>query len=736
MVEHRISQAAKNKNKKQWYKENIKEIERFSYGEANHQDFFGDRKRNKIVNYELMNNRIYKEDYEHVTQPWGDSIGELPAKMANRDITSSKVKAVLGIEYKRPFPWKAVAVNQDATTKREQETFNRLKQYVIQSLLNDESPEETPYEILKYMEREYQDPEEVMANQLLEFIVKKDRIKDKFNDGFRHAAIAAQEVYHLTIINGHPTVRVVNPVYFDHDRSPDTHYIEDGEWALYEFRMTPTDVIKQFGDELTNAEKKRVYEMYRKGLNNDDYFFDYFDFWEDSYVRVIHCTWKSLRKIGFLTYLDMQGVQQERIVSENYRVNKEQGDISIEWKWIPEVHEGYKIGTDIFVGMGPIPNQHKDLDNIYEAKLPYYGAAYDHENSRATSLVDRIKPYQYLYNILMYRMELLVASDKGRKAFINIGAVPRSAGIDLKEFEYYMEANQYTYLNPNEEGNRFGNIGELVKEIDLSNTSDISKYVNLLEYVEERAGTSIGVTKQLEGQIQAREAVSNVQQSISLSTNILEQYFQRHDAVKRNVLQGLLELSKLAYATGDKRVISFVLDDMSVASLTLDPEMLDSTTYGVFIADASKMEESKQVMMQLAHAAMQAGQNNLSTMLKVVQADTTKEAEEIMLVGEKQMQAQQQRQAQEEHQRALELIEAQKQAKREEHQMELEKIRLEEELKYKREIAGKAVMALGFTQEDDINQNRTPDPLDAAELLLEREKIAASTLSNLKSQKN
>lgn len=424
------------------------------------------------------------------------------------------------------------------------------------------------------------------------------------------------------------------------------------------------------------------------------------------------------------------------IVSENYRLKKEQGDLSVEWKWIPEVHEGYKIGTDIYVGMGPIENQHKDLDNLYEAKLPYYGAVYDHENSQATSLVDRIKPYQYLYNILMYRMELLIASDKGRKAFINIAAVPRSAGISLKQFEYYMESNQYTYLNPNEEGNRFGNIGELVKEVDLSNTSDVSKYVDLMAYIEDRAGNSIGVTKQLEGQIAAREAVSNVQQSITLSTNILEQYFQRHDAVKRNVLEGMLELSKIAYAKGDKKVMSYVLDDMSVASLTLDPELLDSSTFGIFVTDASSASQSKEMMTQLAHAAMQTGTASMSTLMKVLQTDTVREAEEILKTGEEMTRMQKMQEEKIAHERQMQLMQQQEEMEQRKHDRELEKIEFEEKLKYKRELAGKAIMAMGFSQEDDVNNNNNPDPLDAAELLLKAEENDIKRLALNKSSKS
>ena len=44
-----------------------------------------------------------------------------------------------------------------------------------------------------------------------------------------------------------------------------------------------------------------------------------------------------------------------KLVSEIYKLDKSVGDIDIEWEWLPEIHEGYKIkvGRDIYVRTGP-----------------------------------------------------------------------------------------------------------------------------------------------------------------------------------------------------------------------------------------------------------------------------------------------------------------------------------------------------------------------------------------------
>ena len=102
-------------------------------------------------------------------------------------------------------------------------------------------------------------------------------------------------------------------------------------------------------------------------------------------------------------------------LDKHYKMNIEAGDYKEETVWIPTKYEGYQIGNDKFAMLREVPGQHKDLTNLYECKLSYIGSTYDNLNSSTTSLVDRMKYYQYFFNILWYRIELLIGSDGGEK---------------------------------------------------------------------------------------------------------------------------------------------------------------------------------------------------------------------------------------------------------------------------------------------------------------------------------
>ncbi|HPR92420.1 MAG TPA: hypothetical protein PLR64_04190, partial [Candidatus Dojkabacteria bacterium] len=321
------------------------------------------------VNYDLFNNILDLRDFEYVCKPFGAEEGELPAKMVNRDILSNKIKAVLGIEESAPFEYRVLAVNPEATTRREEAEFSKMREFVVNSIvlpikqnieikaqqelkgrelsqdeqaqiqqqIADEMKAMTPEEVKRYMQREHQDPAEVMCQQLLEWLVLRTNARRKFNIGCKHAALVAKEFYWVGENMGHPDFKVINPLRANYDKSPDSEFIEDGEWFTYEYRMTPSEVVSFFGsgeDPLTEDEIKQVYRQY-SSYQQEEITEDLFNF-ENQYVReerqtirVLHATWKSLRQLKFLTYQDKNGEVQKMIVPENYTLNKSVGDISL-----------------------------------------------------------------------------------------------------------------------------------------------------------------------------------------------------------------------------------------------------------------------------------------------------------------------------------------------------------------------------------------------------------------------
>ena len=751
----RLTRAQKEANDKKWFKDQLRSLNKISFstgsmfGLTNLGRGISDYRRMK-VNYDLFNNVINKADFEHVCYPFGKEAGELPADFTNKDIISGKIKALLGMEMRRPFSWKVVATNPEATTRKEEEEFSKLKDFVVNSIIapikqkieleqaqatkgQDLTTEEkqrieqevaqklksmTPQEVKRYMAREHQDPAEALAHQLLQYLIQKENIRMKFNKGWKHGLISGKEIFWVGIVNGDPILKVVNPLNFDYDKSSEKDFIEDGDWACYEMSMTPSEIAKYFGSELTNVELDELYESYNNTNSLPD---AAFTFREDGVsvnlgIRVIHAEWKALKPFKFIYGIDPEtGEPYEDIVDESYKMNIEAGDYKEETVWIPTKYEGYQIGNDKFAMLREVPGQHKDLTNLYECKLSYIGSTYDNLNSSTTSLVDRMKYYQYFFNILWYRIELLIGSDDGKSLLLNANLIPKSSGMDFEKWMYYFKVNKLGLLDPTEEGNKGNqNIGEAAKEIDMSLVSDIQKYMQLAEYIERRCGESVGITKQIEGQIGTEEAVRNTQQALVQSANILEPYFDMHNLIKRNVLQALIETAKVAYSELQPKSLSYVLDDMSVAMLTPDYELLENSTYGLFVSNSMKADETLQTMQQLSHAALQNQQVELSDVLMIMNSESTQEAEELLKVAEsnraEREQAMQQQQMQSQEQQA----EAQRNWEREKMDKEHEHRMAEIDLKGEKDIQKQLILSMGFNEDKDLDKDGMPDVLEVA----------------------
>lgn len=751
-----LSTAEKEANKKQWYKDKIQMLDMGNNRSTYNSNGVSEYHRMK-VNYDLFNNILDLKDFEYVIQPFGNEVGELPAKMVNRDILSNKIKVILGLESTRPFEYRVVATNSEATTRKEEKEYGMIKDFVINSIMTpikqqlemqaqqemqgkELTPDQqqqiqqqvaqqletmTPEEVKVYMERDHQDISEILSQQLLDYLLLKEGAIRKFNQGTKHAALAAKEFYWVGEVNGEPALRVCNPRRCNYDKSPETEFVEDGEWFSYEYRMTPSQVIAFFADELTKEDIQAIYTDYKsyltRPLTEDLFSFSQYSYNEEdrNTMRVLHVTWRALREIKFLKYKDENGEEQETIVSESYVLNKDAGDISITVKYLPEIYEGYKIGSNLFKKLRPVPGQFKDMDNLYNAKLPYYGTVYDSDNSIPTSIMDRGKVWQYYLNIVYYRLEMVLASDKGKKVMMNINSIPDSVGIDVQKFQYFFETSPFGWFNPNEEGVGYSDVNTIAKVIDLSTASDIAKYVELADKIKRECGEAMGISPQMEAQIAQRDAVQNTKQALVQNSLMLEPFFSLHDIVKRNTLMGLIECAKVCYAKSKPRKLSYVLDDMTIKAFDLEPTLLENSTLGIFINNATETQRIKDTIVQLSNVAMQNQQATFKDVLSVLKETSIAGSENILEKAKKdaEKRADDVLKQQQENQKELENIKEANAQKA--HEREKEIVVLKEEEKRKTVVIQMGLTGASFNPDQDKNQNGENDFIEIARKGLE-----------------
>ncbi len=733
-----VSDRDRKKNDYKWYKENIDHI----INMANGQSGTLEQETSMTANYKLFNGELDKDDFISFVDPYNVNVKK--DDIIHRDLISPKIKVLLGIHSLRPFEWTLADTSGNVSKRKEEAQHKALIQGVInyvtqdikkekmaeieqqlqgrelteeeqqqvQEQIDQEVQQNMPKELMAHLNENYKDSAEHLGENLINYWLRAEDTSRKFDDVVLHGAIAAHAIMYVGISNDRITIHPQNPRHFAYGLSAESPLLKDAEYQVAWYYMYPSEIVKYFGDELSKKDIEDIYNMNGAGQDDVFYFGDTQDDYKYGTQKVFHVLWRTLRKIGFLTYQDVNtGTINHTIVSSSYSINKEQGDLQIEWRWIPEIVEGWKLGRDKYVGMKPLRGQFKDLNNLYYTPMPYKGVVLDHNLDKPISFVDRMKPYQYLYDVVMWRLENLIYSDKGKKLFMDINMIPQEHGIDLNKWIDYLDIKNIGFMNPNEEGNRGDrNVSNSVKEIDMSFLGDIQKYIYLAQYIENKIGDVVGISKEMEGQIRERQAVSNTRQALLQSNKILQPFYSMIDIMKRDVLEAILENSKVLYMSmnnneGEDITINYITDDMENMMLKVDPFLLDSATYDVFVNNNDKIFDIRQKVEAHAQAAMQNQMIDMEVLIGVLEAPSLGVAKELLSTAkreleEKQAQASKAEQAHEDklHQDKLEEIKV-----KNEGEIEKEKIRGEYGLQKQ------AMLSVGFNENKDVDNDKQLD---------------------------
>lgn len=714
--------------------------------------------------YDLYNSIYNEKDLKYVTNPFKQQDG-FPAMAQDYNIIKPKVDLLLGEETKRPFNFRVVRTSEIATSEMQDKAKQMLMDYIQATIMSKLGPEEqeqyqqalesgeimSPEQIQKYMSKDYKDIAEITAYHSLNYLKNKLNITHEFFKGWKDALIGGEEIYYIGMLNGEPCLERINPLYFDYDTdTSDLEFIHDAQWCVYEMKLSVTDIYDRYYDKLSEKQLNELLDMMsdtaKGGINPEmrktslDYphikthtinGFSSNPFENGNNVSVWHTCWQSFKKIGFVTIIDPEtGEPVDYIVDESYHVTGI--ELNVEWKWIIETWEGYRAGEDLYFGMQPLEYQFASADNPNSQRLPYTGVIYNNTNSRPRSLVSMMKPLQYIYIVLWYRLELAMSRDKGKVVNMDITQIPKSMNIDVSKWMHYLSALGVNFINPYEEGwdipGREGGKAAQFNQItalDLTMANTINQYIMLMDKIEAMLSEISGVSKQREGSISSNELVGNVERSVVQSAHITEPWFWTHNQVKREAITMLLNTSKWAWKD-NKTNLQYILDDATRAFITLSDNFFYED-YDIFVEDTTKNQQQIEALKNLMQPAMQNGASLLDIAEIITMDNITmikNRLEEIEQRRMEQQQAMEEQQAEREQQ----MLQMQNEVKEEElmlkeAEMDLKKYEIDSNNATKITVA--QLNAYRGLENQDQNDNGIPDTMEiAAQALAERKQAS------------
>lgn len=657
----------------------------------------------KRINYDLYNGKIHMKDIESVINPEHLDEKSTPALIQHYPLVNSKVLVLQGEEYKRGFDYKVVVTNPTSISEIEENKKNEVLQN-LQQIIQEGSKDEDEFnaklqKMSDFFTYEWQDMREIRANNLLNHYWKEYNMPILFNQGFVDACIVGEEIYQCDIRGGEPIIEKVNPLKIRVFKSGTSNKIEDADIVVLEDYWSPGQVIDAYYDVLSKKDIEYIEKGYDESSEEDEgidytkgfinthmmsdvinwgkdelgngFYFDPFGlfteggedlapFDNNGNVRVLRMYWKSRRKIKKVKkYNPQTGEETFEFYPESYIIKEELGEEE-EVLWINEAWEGTKIGKEVYVNMRPRVIQYNRLTSPSRCHFGIIGTIYNVNDGQPFSLVDRLKPYNYMYDVIHDRLNKLIAKNWGKLLRLDFAKVPK--GWEVDKWLYFAKKNS---IMVEDSGNEVGTQRVLAGALNNASTgvidaelgNSIQMHINLLEFIKMEASESVGITRQREGQISNRETVGGVERSTLQSSYITEYWFIQHEDVIKRVLEAFIETAKIAMK-GRKLKFSYITSTGVEKIADIDGDEFAENDYGLVVDNSTGTQELKQTIHQLAIQNLNKQNSSLATTMKLF--STLSIAEKIRLVenDEKKAMEQQQQQFQQQQETQQQQIQA------------------------------------------------------------------------------
>jgi hypothetical protein len=679
--------------------------------------------KNKRINLNLYNGKVDVNDMKLILNPGGMEQFFVPDAIQHYPIITPRVNVLVGEEKRRKFDWSVQIINPDTLSKIKEDKKRMVDQKIMEMLQSDVSDDDLEKELQKYgdyINFDYQDIREKRANLLLKNYIAKLDMKIAFQQGFKDALIMGEEIYMFDIVNGNVTFEKLNPLKVHTLRGGYSNKIEDSDVIVLDDFWAPGKIQDHFYNDLSEVEVAELDEGSMTGDNKnldgvteavddaagirmlqresmDSYiestgiFNKQEAYGRDTYVdssgnvRVLRMFWRSMRKVLKIEYFDEMGQQQTKFRSEEYIIDKDKGETS-KALWIPQWWKGVKIGKDIYLQIKPKEIQYNKLDEPSFNSCGIVGQVHNSNDEESVTMVDRSKPFQYLYDISWYRVNEALAKYMGSIVELDLAKVP--TGWTVTKWLYFARKSGISVVDSFKEGQKgmakgklAGSVGNTTGRVLEQRVGDfIQTHIQMMEFAKAQMDEITGVSRQRLGQVENRETVGGVERAVSQSNHITEELFTMHDHCKKRCFQILLETAKIALK-GRQTKFSYIADDHTRQLAEIDGDEFAEEEYGLMVSNDDEINRMEQRLDGMVQMGLQNQMLSFSTAIKIYNSPSIREVQRLIQKDEQQMKESQSKQAEDQNKQAQAQMEQAALEKQQEQSLDLEKFNREDETK-------------------------------------------------------
>lgn len=596
------------------------------------------------VKYGILQGKIPDEFYRKILNPYNatqEKYKRFPATMRNYDLIKGIIRRYVGEYIRNPHyfivgannPEVVIAKNtklrQELSIIVQQQVAARIQQSYQEWINGGNDPQQfNPQQHIdveaftKEFNENFIDDISAQGQAILNVI------KDLTEDTLLYSKayfdfVSLGECYTYTDIVGNKLVkRVVSP----RDAFPinsDNIFREDDDMFCERRKMTYQQIIDEFDDYLDDKQREflntyyakrsanvptelsfAVYESYfpdvcKKYSNEDRELFrkqpnmmrdtnsDLYDVW--------HVVWRGEQRLALVTFINRAGLLDVRKENDSYKLNKEAGDVDIEYIWEPQVYECVRIGTR---NDAIYPYGCRAIAYNRGGKLPYNGINELLPGFGKFSIIDIVTPYQIFYNIVAYHREMVIAKNK-----LNVLMMAKSLlGTKAEETIYKMLADGVLYIDDSNDQGMLRAQQVRVLQTDIGNY--LQQLSELMLETKQAANDQVDMTPQRYGEIANTAGKGTTEEAIVRGSmgSVLVEYMM--DYMRERDYNRDLDYSKLAWIDGLNT--SYRDMDNNLKYISLD---VNSHIYADYVIKAKNSIKEQDKLNQLKQYAFSAAQN-------------------------------------------------------------------------------------------------------------------------------
>ena len=712
----------------------------------------------------IQRGMIPDDFYKKTLNPYNsakEKYTRFPATMRNLDIMNDIIRRYVSEYFKGIHEFivgannPEIVLNKEAKLKEKvlqlaeqafQQKFEQEYQAAVQQAqANGQDPRQiNPQDVMPDIEQfiaqfneQYIDDESKQAQEVLNYIrsMTEDNI---IYLGCFFDYVTLGECFSYTEIKGNKLIKERIPVLEAYPVPNSNFFVEDHDMFARRMWMSYQQIVDTFDESLTDKDRKFLETYYAKDnstgsvtmLPYSQMFETYPDvcgkfskeerelFKKDpvrvsevnnNLYEVWHVVWRGEAKRGILTYINEIGLQTTRIVEEDYELNKEAGDISIEWEYEPQVYEGYRIGhryTSIYpIKARPIPFNR-------DGKLPYNGIMEILPFMGKFSIIKLITPYQIMRNIFAYHREMVIAKNK-----LLILMLPESLiASDTEDKLYKMAADGILLVD--DEDDASGIKMQQVRMLNASMGDYITQITNLMEATKQEAREMVDMNMQRYGDIAQSAGAATTQEAITRSSMGMVVLVQMFDEFRKHDYNRDIDYAKLAYIDGLDTTYWDILGNKKF--LSLDVNSFVNSDCSTTVRNDAKEQDKVQQLRQWAFSAAQNG--DLDMAIAAISGDNVSQ---IKATVQKFMDIK--RQHEKDMQQAEQMLkQADIEAKLQEIAAKGEQDRLTEQLKYQYELQLKYI---------DVDMSMLSSPVEGSDADVRLKELAETNKANIEREK-